>query len=97
MLYDVTYRTPDIFPVVSSAELGLHIVFLMSCVKYSSDLLNSLRLVKKRWKVMNHDLRLMYHFLTKFWNYVVELPVFSVIKPGVANFFLLLKLGTNET
>ena len=28
-------------------------------------------------------------------DYVVELPVFSVIKPGVAVFFFL-KLGTNE-
>jgi hypothetical protein len=38
---------------------------------------------------------LMYPFLIKLWNYVVELPVFSVIKPGVADFLPFSKLGTN--
>ena len=97
-MYDVTYRTPDMSPIVSSVKLSLWIACLMSWVEYSSNLLKSLRLVKERWRVPNHDLRLTYPFLKKFWNYVVELPVFSVIKPGVAFFFSFLsKLGTNKT
>ena len=98
MLYDATYKSPDIFPIVSSVKLGLQVVCLMSCVNYSSNLLKALRLVKERWRVTNHDLRLMYLFLIKLWKYVVELPVFSVIKPGETEFFPLFfsNLGTNE-
>ena len=96
MVYDVTYKTPDISPVVSSVKSALKIVCLMSCVGYSSNMLKSLQLVKERWRVTNHDLRSMYPFLIKFWNYVVEMPVFSVIKPGVAVFFPFLYFGTNE-
>ena len=41
----------------------------------------------------------MYLSLKRFWNYVVELPLFSVIKPGMAVFLLFFfwKVGTNET
>ena len=91
-MYDVTYQTPDIFPIVRSVKLGLQNVCLMNCVKYSLSMQKSLRLVKKRWRVSKTDLRLMYLFLIKFWNYVVELPVSLVIKPGVAEVLILLRL-----
>ena len=56
----------------------------MSFVEYSSNLLKSLRLVKERQRVENHDLLLMYPFLIKLSNYVDKLLISSVIKAGIA-------------
>ena len=92
MVYDITYKTPDISPLVGSVKIGLWIICLMSCVEYSLNLLKTLQLVKEQWRVSNHGLRLMYPFLIKFWNYVVELPVFSVIKHGVVVLFSFLEV-----
>ena len=52
----------------------------------------SLRLVKERWRLPNHNSKLTYLFLIKLWNYVVELPVFSAIKPGVADLFYFVEV-----
>lgn len=80
--YDVTFKTPDIFPVVSHIESSTSL-FQQVKFKTSLNLLKIRKPVKKLKKVMKRDLLQMSLFLTGLWLSAVKSLPFLGTKLGV--------------